>query len=192
MGFICRILKHGRWAISKEKNMGMNNPLYFLNDDNGGRDVQENTMFLSAQKILWPKNLTWITSEMFLWSIGREQLVRWAPPQILMPKCTNHNKLVTFAFGVCKLGVNYPILQPHRCKKNPQKQDSIQNLDWTVDVSTTDFLNEHWKVFHFHQNKHHWCSCKVRHWSGVNALTWSPNTTKNMTPLPDLTFFPTF
>ena len=44
---------------------------------------------------LWPIKLTWKMSGMLVLSTRWEQLDNWVSPQILMPKCANHNKLAT-------------------------------------------------------------------------------------------------
>ena len=57
MGFVRIILEHGKWVILMEK-MDMKYPLDVNNITIEGRSAQENAMFYSPKKILWPIKFT--------------------------------------------------------------------------------------------------------------------------------------
>ena len=92
-------------------------------------------------------------SRMLVWSIGWERLNNWAPRQILMSKCANHNQLATLHLEYA----NCPIFLTTHTQGIAYKLESVQ----MVDVSIKVVLHSHWEIIHLYQNKHHWQSCKV-------------------------------
>ena len=98
MGFVCRILKHGRWAIMREK-MGTNDwVLGLLDHSNWRKWCTRRCHVLSPEKRLLTNQITWKMSGILVWSTRWEQLNDWTFPQIIMWKSASHNGLVTLHF----------------------------------------------------------------------------------------------
>jgi len=73
----------------------MNNPLDFYVIAIERRVAQENAMFY-PQKLIFDQMYSptnW--AECLCGSLNEEQLNSWAPPQIFMLNCVNHDKLLT-------------------------------------------------------------------------------------------------
>jgi hypothetical protein len=89
-------------------------------------------------------------------SLDMEQLNNEAPSQILVPEFRNHNGLPTLHLEYA----SWSHISNHIYARNYLKLDNhpMLNLD-------------HQYIFHFCQNKHHQCSCKVCIW--VATIDWS-------------------
>lgn len=103
MGFVCRSLKHGRWPLPKVKTC-TNIPWDFLDYSNWRkRGMIKCHVLAPGKKILLTIIFIVNMSGRFVCSTRRERLRNWACPQILMPKCQNHNKLAALHLGFCKV-----------------------------------------------------------------------------------------
>ncbi len=74
-------------------------------------------MWLCLGQDLWLVKFTWEMSGKLVWSTRWEQLNSWVPPQPFMSKCANPNRLAYM-------------------QRTLYKFESIQMLNWTVNVST--------------------------------------------------------
>ena len=128
-------------------------------------------------------------SGMLVWSTRWEQLNNWAPPQILMLECANHNKLATLHLEF----VNNSLFLTTYMQRIYLKIENVQMIDWMVHMSTKAILHEHHKhislittrnIINVHANFILECQPLI----GVNTLTWAPNTTKTK-PLPTMSLF---
>ena len=147
------------------------------------------TCFFSHKRPVFSIKFNWTMSRVLMWSTRWVQLNSWAPPQILVPKCANHNMLATLHLGACKLAhvSNYVYA------RNPLK--FIECLEGKFNGRC-----EHKDDFYIHINKrftfikiqivgvHSKFTMEWQQLSGINTLTWPPNTTKTWS-FPTLTFF---
>ena len=141
--------------------------LWFLRLQYSKKGMHKTMSYFISQKDLSPINFTWKMSRMLVWSTRWEWLNSWAPPQILMSQCANHNKVATLHLEY----VIYPIFLPIRMQRIPQKLKIFRILDWTIPCEHKGHFYVSIKVSRLHQNKHHWCSCKVC--IGVAIIDWS-------------------
>ena len=128
---------------------------------------------LFFQKDLWLIKFTWEMTKEACVIHWMGQFDSWASPQIIMPKCANHNKLATLHLEY----VNCPIFL------TTYMQRFFLKLWGCLNIELNSWC-EH--KGHFYMNiifKHLWCACKVCievatiDWSEC-PLTWAPNTTK--------------
>ena len=108
---------------------------------------------------------------MLVWSTRWQQINIGAPSYALMPKCANHDKLATLRLEF----VNYPILLTTYIQINPKKLESVQMLNWIVNVSTNTIfiytskdisLLPNWTTLMFKQ---------IMHWSDNHWSKWTPS-----------------
>ena len=71
-----------------------------------------------------------------LWSTRQEQPNNWASPQVLMHRFENYNRLATFQFN----HISCPMFLTTCMERIPQNLDSMQKLNWTIDVSMKDII----------------------------------------------------
>lgn len=94
MVLVCRILKHGRWAIPRE-SMGMNNPLDFCIITIEGRNAQENGMFNPSKKTFdkWMSLEIWVERlcDPLDGNDSRDEHLH----KFSCQKCAKHNRLGT-------------------------------------------------------------------------------------------------
>ena len=101
VGYICRILNHGRWTIFM-KEWAWNTLWTFISWHLKKGVAHDNDMFYFSPKYLRPIEFTREMSEMQVCSTRWGQLNKWAPPQILKGKWS-HNRLATLGIGACEL-----------------------------------------------------------------------------------------
>ena len=125
-----------------------------------------------------------------MWSTRWEHLHSWAPPQILVWKCTNHNRLVTMHLEY----VNYPMfLINHIYAKNSLRNWEYSNVKMNTWCEHKDLFQKNIKKhFQFYQinifEVHAKSALKWKLLIGINTLTWAPNTIETW-PLPTWTYF---
>ena len=125
-------------------------------------------------------------SRMLVWSTRWELLNSWASPQVPIPKCANHQRLIAFAFGVCKFAHKF---LPHICKEimkvlrvsNVKLNSQCEHKGHFYTNITKYFTFTLINIFDVYAS----FELKWRLLIGVNTLTWALDTTKTW-PVPSL------
>ena len=155
-------------------------------------------MFYFSKKTFDQLNPPIKMSGMLVWSTRWGQINSWVPPQILMSKCANHNRLATLhlehvdclIFLTTKMQNNNKIINP----KNQRVSKCW--IEWSM-WAQRPFLHEHQESWKFTFTKINIIDVHAKfafEWQpliGINTLTWAPNIT-NTWRLPILTFSCTF
>ena len=110
-------------------------------------------------------------SGMLMWSTRCRQLNRWAPPQILMPKCANHNRLATLHFEY----VNCPIFLTTNIQRILKIIREWPNVKWMVDVSTKAIFTWTSKFISLLPKQAWMMFMQSLHWSGNCWLESTPS-----------------
>ena len=148
-----------------------------------GRDAQGTRHILSSNKDLLPFKITLKMSKVLVSSTRYVEFTRWAPPQILRPKCAKYDRASHLPFEVWKLShvSNYiyakSSLVNTRCPK--------VKLNGWCEHKGRFFFHECQQIFHFYQDDIFDVQAKFTlEWHpliGVNTLARAPNRTKTMT-----------